>query len=257
MIKERIEPTCVCEGNVIYECSRCKDTYNEVIPAKGHTEVIVNRVEPTCTVAGLTEGKYCSLCSEVLVEQEVVAELGHNFGAWVIDKEATYEEEGHKYRVCTNCNTEREEESIQRLEKEELQFTVKEEDNIKFAMFTVNTNVSQILSNITANGEIKVIDKNGKELGANDLVGTGAKVVTREDNKEIYTVVLEGDTNCDGKITFDDIIRTNAIRINQSESKISKAELFAADMDNSQKIEFRDIIKINAIRISGLVSNNK
>lgn len=41
-----------------------------------HTEVVDKAVEPTCTKTGLTEGKHCSVCSAVLVEQKVVLALG-------------------------------------------------------------------------------------------------------------------------------------------------------------------------------------
>lgn len=45
-----------------------------------HTEAVDKAVdkavEPTCTETGLTEGKHCSVCGEVLVGQEVVPALG-------------------------------------------------------------------------------------------------------------------------------------------------------------------------------------
>lgn len=49
------------------------------IPAKGHTEVTLQAVAPTCTETGLTEGKGCAVCDEILVERETVEALGHNY----------------------------------------------------------------------------------------------------------------------------------------------------------------------------------
>lgn len=62
-----------------------------------HTEEVIPAVEATCTKSGLTEGKRCSECGEVIVAQETVAALGHttdagtcercgqSFGIWKTD----------------------------------------------------------------------------------------------------------------------------------------------------------------------------
>ena len=49
----------------------------EINAAKGHTEEIVAGKDATCTEPGLTEGKKCTVCGEVLVDQEVVPAKGH------------------------------------------------------------------------------------------------------------------------------------------------------------------------------------
>ena len=97
-------PTCTEQGYTTYTC-HCGDSYiSDYVDALGHTEVIDKAVEPTCTETGLTEGKHCSVCNEVLVKQEVVEALGHSYSEWKVVKEPTEEETGLKQKVCSCCD---------------------------------------------------------------------------------------------------------------------------------------------------------
>ena len=53
---------------------------SEQPPVHSHTVVIEPAVAPTCLTYGKTEGTRCSSCGEVLVEQENLAPLGHDYG---------------------------------------------------------------------------------------------------------------------------------------------------------------------------------
>ena len=100
-----LKATCTTTGHKAYEeCTRCDYTTYEEVLALGHTEVIDKAVKPTCTETGLTEGKHCSVCNEVLVKQEIIDALGHSYSDWKVVKEPTEEETGLKQKVCSNCN---------------------------------------------------------------------------------------------------------------------------------------------------------
>ena len=102
VVDAAVDATCtengLTEGS---HCSRCDHKIaQEVILASGHkdednnftcdvckadlctdhTEEIIAGKSATCTDAGLTEGKKCSNCGEILVEQTIIPALGHAYG---------------------------------------------------------------------------------------------------------------------------------------------------------------------------------
>ncbi|MBQ5792600.1 MAG: hypothetical protein IIW17_01120, partial [Clostridia bacterium] len=60
-------------------------------------------IAPTCTTTGLTEGKHCEVCGEVLVAQEVIDALGHTPSDWIVDTEPAIGIAGSKHIECTVC----------------------------------------------------------------------------------------------------------------------------------------------------------
>ncbi|MBR5779641.1 MAG: InlB B-repeat-containing protein [Clostridia bacterium] len=90
VLHEAVDVTCTENGSVAYySCEDCeklfldKDAKQEIafsqtiIVTDGHVEVIDKAVESTCSQTGLTEGKHCGACGDVLVPQTETAKKQH------------------------------------------------------------------------------------------------------------------------------------------------------------------------------------
>ncbi len=96
--------TCEAEGLKTFTCldtANCGYSYTEAIPALAHTEEVISAVAPTCTQTGLTEGKKCSVCGEILTAQETVAATSHNYEAVVTAPDCTTA--GYTTYTCSVC----------------------------------------------------------------------------------------------------------------------------------------------------------
>ena len=98
------EPTCEEDGIKSKHCLRCSARAGETsISALGHNAVIDERIEPTCRTPGLTRGSHCSRCNKVLVEQEVISMIEHQYENGRVTKEATCTEKGEIAYTCRLC----------------------------------------------------------------------------------------------------------------------------------------------------------
>ena len=95
------EPTCTKVGLKQRTCSFDGYVQKEEIPAKGHTEVVINGYAATCEKSGLTDGKKCSACGEVLEAQKEIAKLDHSYIKTVVEPTCT--EQGYTIYKCETC----------------------------------------------------------------------------------------------------------------------------------------------------------
>lgn len=96
------------------------------------------------------------------------------------------------------------------------------------------TKASDLLSSITTNGTIKILDKDNKEV-SDGIVGTDTKVIIElEDKRAEYTVIIRGDVTGDGLIEADDLLAMvknlkGALEINKTAADVTKNGLIEPD----------------------------
>ena len=100
-------PTCTEDGVKTYTCTNkgCTATKTETVTHSGHTEVVIPGKAATCTEDGLTDGKKCSVCGTVTVEQTEIPAAGHKGGEATCEKPAVCEVCGKEYGTSSVSHT--------------------------------------------------------------------------------------------------------------------------------------------------------
>ena len=105
--ENHVDSTCEELGHydlVVY-CGVCDEELSreeKTIELKPHTEVLIPEKAPTCEESGLTEGKKCSVCEEILEVQKDILALGHDI------VNSYYEMQNNVMmlvEICSRCGT--------------------------------------------------------------------------------------------------------------------------------------------------------
>ena len=233
------EPSCTEAGVKTYTCS-CGDKYTEKIAALGHQPVTDPRVEPTETEEGKTEGSHCSVCGEILKEQETIPATGkpgehHHSYESEVTKEATCTEEGIRTYRCECGETYTEQ--IAQLEhlyvEKYIPATVKDSGKVQ-KICSVCQNIQNVAviespekivcskTDFTYDGKVKtpsviVKDSKGKSL----IKGTDYRVSYSKGRKNpgIYAVTIEFNGKYSGKLTENFTIRPKKTSLKKAAAK--------------------------------------
>ncbi|MBO5934582.1 MAG: dockerin type I repeat-containing protein [Clostridia bacterium] len=112
-----VDATCTTDGNIAYyRCTReeCAKLYADdkgntelapaevVVTATGHTEEVIPGKAATETETGLTAGKKCSVCDEILVHQTEIPKLepGHTHSYTDVVTDPTCKDKGFTTHTC-------------------------------------------------------------------------------------------------------------------------------------------------------------
>ena len=110
------EATCTEVGEAERICSRdASHKETKELPASGHQEKEIEEIPATCTEAGRSAGTECIVCGQILSGGEELPPLGHDYGDWIVVREATYAEDGIEEQICSRDSSHKQIRNIPKL----------------------------------------------------------------------------------------------------------------------------------------------
>ncbi len=234
------EPTCTETGSEKFTCKRCSEEKTEELPEKGHTEEAIPAVPATCTDTGLAEGKRCTVCNTVTVEQATVAALGHDWNAGTVTTAPTCTDKGVKTVGCDRCGAEK---------TEEIPANGHTEETIAAVAATCTTTGLTEGKKCSVCGEVLLAQEEAAALG--HRWDDGEIVIPPTENTpgtKKFTCTVCGETKTEqipmGKITTESSSGEGAPA---TELKTSPEELIEAALSPEEKDIIKDGTNINII----------
>ncbi len=268
---------CETEGLRTFTCE-CGDTYTETIAATGHTagadatcdtaqtctvcgkelasalghsEVVDEAVAPTCTQAGLSEGKHCSVCGEVIIAQQVIDAHGHSYGEWRLADVAREDSNGWFEKTCSSCGDVQKDEFPYIKAKDVLVTVTESGKNIEIF---VDAAYLEQLSSITA-----FVSQNGNGVQITDYVKKGNRIVFvyNTSSAETLEIGFEAITKNGNPIVADPIFK-NIDRVdgNVGEMFVVPETLEGSDANGDGKTDIKDLVRLKKM-VTGIANNTE
>ena len=236
-------PTCTDDGVKTFTCE-CGDSYEESISATGHNGEWKVVTPAEIGVEGLKQF-VCTVCDAILSEEKLPA---------LAEPEtvAPTTKEPETQVPTTEKPTEKPTEApTQKPVSDKLEVkddTVRVDNTSKVSTVNTKSSANDILKSVK-NEKVSIVDKDGKAISGDTLVGTGAKIQIKDNSGKVistYTVCVPTDVDGNGKTTAADA--RLALRGSAKLEKVEGVYAFASDMNGDGKITAADARKI--LRIS-------
>ncbi len=99
--QEVAKATCTSKGVEQRECAKCFNTEERETAMTPHSLETVQGEQPTCTEPGHSDGKRCTVCEQMIVEQKVLPALGHKMSEYTHQEDTSM---GHYHTSnCIRC----------------------------------------------------------------------------------------------------------------------------------------------------------